>query len=193
MFFKFRSYFKMLVDRSILFLMGFLILVVYLTLFSSPELSEYNIGVILALFVPLTWVGIFVRIFSQDYTYEFYELVITYKEPLGKTFAYRYALSIILGFITLLISLLPLCFNPGLWKYNLLPSMLDSLHASFFMANFSLMITILSKRLDIGALGGIIVFLVIIRVPLSSVIYSLVFPAMGFVCGIIALILYSRG
>lgn len=190
MIYRFIVFFRAHKDFSVnALILGFISLVL-ITLLGTNHLSETNLGVIYILFGPLVSIGVFARIFSLDYQHNFAEIITTYNESKSKIFLIRYTLALFLFLLPLACGFFFFLLHPGHEEYNIWPQLGATLSAAWVLGSLSMLLAIGAKRYDVGLLGGFIVFLVVIRIPLSNMIYNLFFPIAAVVFGIVTYCLF---
>ncbi len=192
MFHNFISYYKVHRDLVIQSMILAFIILVAAILFSAGQLSKQNIGVVFILFAPLMGMGIFARIFSFDYESNFDEMVKSYGGAQYKIFFYKYLLGSLLFLFPVLYSLIAFLLHPSRGTYDIYPDLLAMLSAAWLLINLTILFVIIAKKFALGLLGGFLLFLALIRVPLPPLAYNLVFPLLAIILGFSSLVLYLR-
>ncbi len=188
----FISYYKVHRDPVIQSMILAFIILVATILFSAGQLSKQNMGVVFILFAPLVGMGIFARIFSLDYESNFDEMVKSYGGAQYKIFFYKYLLGSVLFLFPVIYSLIAFLLHPNRGAYDIYPDLLAMLSAAWLLINFTILFVIIAKKFALGLLGGFLLFLALIRLPLPPPAYKLVFPVLSVILGFSALALYLR-
>lgn len=188
---KLKVYYKVHRDFPIIALPLIFVLLAILVNTSARELSDRNIGVILMLFGPPLFLAIFTRLITFEAQYGFENLLTTYQEPRYRIFLYKYLLGLLLFAIPITISTIITLFHPSAAMYDLFPAIGRMLSVAFVVGNLAIVLAIGGNRMEYGLIGGLLVFLAIIRVPVPAMVFTGVFPIFATLFGVSALWLFE--